>query len=242
MTMFFRIPFILLLLFFACEKNCPVSGTSGSGTQTTNGAGVSISDSMIRVSLFSENADGLQIRDTDVASVSVYLFGKTYTAFNFNGFADTLKPSDSAIFIFKPSSKDTYNLFIINKSRNIGLSVLGISLSSSSSTFFHREYFSPLHFLSGTVRDSSQITSPFTGVFIAGSPFFSLSDSLGRFHLSSVPAGPYEIIADFFSQVTDNTYKQVLLGFGTDIEKSFADSVFYKIGADSTNNSLDFSL
>ncbi|MBN1578195.1 MAG: hypothetical protein JW913_16665 [Chitinispirillaceae bacterium] len=169
-----------ILAFLQCS-DAPITGNGGS-SETVN-AKVAVIDSLVSVS----------VEDHSSGELSLQLFSANYRPFEKTGFRDSVTGRASEPLLWHAPSAGSYNLLLRSDAAGAAGFLQGILLGQGAADTISL-ILKPCIDLSGslTSSDSSAINEPYV-LAIYGSPFYSLSDSTGRFIIASVPAGHYTL-------------------------------------------------
>lgn len=159
---------------------------------------------------------GATIRGTTTPDATVMIFDARYVPGDTQLVADTVTPDKSGFFAFNDLPAGEYNLYIFAEDTlTKGAVMFGIPVMSNrpDGRFEDSAQLSPLRAMSGTATYQGQPDSR-TEVFIAGSPFYTKTDSQGRFGFQEVPFGAYTVVArllvrsQFFSDSASVDFSQ----------------------------------
>lgn len=249
MNVFARIFFtciaVCMCLLYKCSTDSTLSAdTDGSGTQTTNGICVLKGDNYLSGYAFSVGPDSSQKVLRGRTSITLRLLSSDFQPYDGKGY-DTIVHLDSAgIFEFNSLQDGYYNLMATDTLDSVSLLFQVLPVFDSIVAYTKTLLLARTGALEGIINDSSSVDAYRRGVYIAGTPFFSLADSLsGAFHFSGVPAGSYLLKADYFIKTRGSGYVR-LKGImqGIDTLTVYTDSIGVIVSPDSVSRSLNLGL
>ena len=151
----------------------------------------------------SETTSGVKIASrgdtlcvTTAPGTTIVIFDARYSPGDTLRYTDTVVVGDSGKVVFTGLPAGTYNIFSYPNVSNTGAAVLGVpvNFNNSDSAISDSAQFSTLKTITGTVTRQEQPDS-LAEVFIAGSFFYSRTDTQGGFRFDKVPPGAYVVIA-----------------------------------------------
>jgi hypothetical protein len=218
--------------------------TPGSGTQTTNGICISVSQNSLDGYLYTIDNENIKKRITGSATIQIQLFSTNYQPYDSQGFYKSLLIESNGGFAADFLENGTYNLLANDTYSSSALLFSGLSIHDSLQKFTKELPFSHWGTIHGTITDSSQLAVPYKGVFILGTPFFTLTDSLGEFNIGQVPSGSYSIFADYFTKTSNRGYTKIkgIHLDSTDAIDTYTDSLRVSITEDSLSQQIKMKL
>jgi hypothetical protein len=176
---------IALILFTVLIYSCSTGpGPTQAGSETTSGVEI--------------EALGTTIRGKTTPGATVMIFDARYSPGDtLKAVTDTEDADDSGYVVFADLPMGKYNVFVYPKNAVQGAAVFGIPVMQNSNTHYADTVpFDSVKTIAGTVSRQGR-PNPSTQVFIAGSAFYSETDSLGRFSFKEVPLGVYTVSARY---------------------------------------------
>lgn len=230
---------IIITMFLQCSAPTP-----GSGTQTTNGICIIMSQNSLSGYLYAIDNENIQKKITGSSSIQLQLFSTKYQPYDSQGFYKPIPIDSNGDFTADFLENGTYNLLANDIYSSSALLFSGLSIYASSQKVTKELLFSHWSTIHGTVTDSSQLNAPFKGVFIRGTPFFTLTNSSGEFSIEQVPSGNYYIFADYFTKTSNRGYTKIKGSYldSTDAINTYTDSLQLSITDDSLSQQIKMKL
>lgn len=163
---------IFALLLCQCGKNI-------AGSETTNGDQIIVT------------ATDDRIYGTAPVGHTIYLFSSDYCPYNDSGFSSTVNSDTSGTFSFNNIEEGEYALYCKLSNSDLSAFVQLIQIQSYNLNTSDTVAFDENGSFSGKLIDSSGTPMSQFNVYISGSPFFTITDSLGIYVLDNIPEGNY---------------------------------------------------
>lgn len=222
---------IITLLILQCG-----SPVAGSGTQTTNGIYVTVASNSVQGYLYSVDNENVRKNVTDTADVELILFSENYQPYDSQGFSKVLVIDDTGAFFADSLQDGNYNLLSVNNTDSTSVIFKGLTVTGLHEDYSKDMLFSRWRSIKVTIDDSSRLDVPYKGVYIPGTPFFSIASNSDTFCLDKISSETYKVFADYFTKSGTGRFLRVK-GF-----KDTTDSDNLKIYTDSISVTVDDSL
>ncbi len=154
-------------------------GNNLAGSETTNGDEVMVT------------ATADSIYGTAPAGNKVYLFSSHYCPYNDSGFSSVSEADTSGTFSFSNLAEGEYTIYCKLANSDSSVIVQSIQIQSNHLNTPDTVAFDENGSFSGKLIDSSGIPLSQSYVYISGSSFFTITDSLGMYVLNAMPKGNY---------------------------------------------------
>ena len=157
--------------------------TGNGGSSETVNAKVAITDTLVSVI----------VTDAGNGPLRMHIFSSNYRPFNKSGFNDSVTGGMADTLHWYAPVAGTYNLLLRSEAAGAACFIHGVSLDQGAVDTLDCT-LGGCGRLSGilAVSDSSIINERYS-LSIFGSPFYGMSDSLGRFLIEAVPPGEYTL-------------------------------------------------
>jgi hypothetical protein len=199
-----------LCIGLACSYDRALSvDSSGSGTLTTNGIRISSRNSALRGNVFTILADSSQEIPARGMGISLQVFRSDYQPYDYKGFSATMTLDSTGSFEYDSLESGSYNVLSYDTVNAVGVFIANIPVGDSIRDYSLKQLFDSLGIIKGSVNSISTMESNYRGVYITGTPFFTLTDSAGAFSLMRIPMGAYEVKTDFFSKTRNFGYTRI---------------------------------
>lgn len=204
------------------------SPVAGSGTQTTNGICVTVASNSVKGQLYSVDNEDVRKNVTDAADIELTLFSENYQPYDSQGFSKLLVIDDTGAFFADSLQNGIYNLLSVNNTDSTTVIFQGLTVTGSQENLSKEILFSRWQPIKVTITDSSRLNVPYKGVYIPGTPFFSIASNSDTFCFEKIPTGSYEVFADYFTKSQTGRFLRVK-GFqdttNSDNMKIYTDSI-----------------
>lgn len=120
---------------------------------------------------------------------------------------DSTASAADGSYRFTNLPKGFYNLLVRSQNDNLSALVAALPVNQSSSLYQDSAALTTGGDISGTVLLNESIRST-VNIFVPGTPFSSQTDSTGRFIISDIPQGNYQIVASlvFYTRDTPRVF------------------------------------
>jgi len=190
---------------FSCTPGShPLETAGGSGSETPN--------SITLVSSFG-HLYGTSNPHATVAGV----YDSTYIPYNDSGFDTSLAANEKGLFDFGNLNNGTYNVIVFDTGSGNAAFFSGVKVGAGIGPDSFIMPLSPSNLLKGRISDTVGYIYSNIPVYISGSPYYSMLDTLGLFTINKVPSGKYRLSAQV---ITDSRYGGDTLDIDTSITLS----------------------
>jgi len=193
--------FSFLFLMWGCAEKKPT--VAGGSTDT----GTALSGTILNSNGFPAN------------KVKVTIFSSDYLPHLDKGFISSAFTDLGGIFLFDSLDSGYYNILAQDTTNNIGVFIADIQHNADTNNNVGSHQLDSVSKIAGQIYTEGDTTLLFANIFIKGSPFFDVPDSLGLFALNKTPQGSYTLVLEAI----------IKIGVGTiaikDSLQSFIDSV-----------------
>jgi hypothetical protein len=175
----FLVVFALTGIF--CQSDSPTALDNGGGntSETTNGV------TLVR------SGDDIRGRTRPFAFVGIY--SSDFVGPKVWGTSDSTVADLVGAFSFESPAHGTYNLIARDPATGMALRYQNLIVDSDSIYITEGGDFSPTGVLVGVLRDKDSTIFPYSFCFLVGTPFYTVSDSLGKIRYDDLPAGEYTV-------------------------------------------------
>ena len=169
---------LVRITVFGIALACCCTEPMNAGSETTSGVEIAVEETTIRVKT--------------AAGATVMIFNTHYVAGSSLMVSDTVTADESGGVAFVDLPEGSYNLFVYSDSVG-GAALLGIPVGIQEDALFaDTQSFAPLRTIIGTVTQQGS-SGPPSLVFISGSPYYTQTNTEGKFSFAEVPVGTYSI-------------------------------------------------
>ncbi len=232
---------IILIALLILQCGSPVAG---SGTQTTNGICVTVASNSVQGQLYSVDNENVRKNVTNAADIEIILFSEDYQPYDSQGFSKTLVIDDTGAFFADSLQNGKYNLLSVNNRDSTSVIFNGLTVTGLHEDYSKDMLFSRWRSIKVTINDFSRLDVPYKGVYIPGTPFFSVASNSDTFYLEKISTGRYQVFADYFTMSGTGHFLRVK-GFqdttNSDNLKIYTDSISVTTD-DSLVNKIDMKL
>lgn len=195
--------FLVTLLMDCGTESILSLSTSGSGTQTTNGFCISSTQKILTGHAFTLLNDSTQERLTGHV-LDVQIFSECFQPYNNQGYHNAFQLDSQGGLSIDSLTEGFYNIFVTDSINSTMLLFQSVPVFDSTNQYEKKLHFLASGTISGVLSDTSLLTvqndSIFAGIFILGTPFFSVVDSSGSFSFPHVPVGLYMVNTGYFNR------------------------------------------